>query len=242
MYLHAHYAELDIPVLHDFIQSNPLGILISAHPSSSDVHSPAPDIEITHLPWILDTSGLESNPLGKLRGHMARANPHAKALLAAFQLAQSDAVPVTVLFNGPVAHYVTPKFYVETKPATGKVAPTWNYSAVQVTGLLRPHGSSSSFLQTQLEELASMCEGRYTEGEPWRVSDAPERFVEVLKKAIVGVEIEITKVVGKSKMSQELGAGDRAGVVAGFEAAGSDVGRAMAQCVRVKDPDRKSAE
>ncbi len=84
-----------------------------------------------------------------------------------------------------------------------------------------------------------MCEGRYTEGEPWKVSDAPERFVEMLT---VVIEVEITKLVGKTKMSQELGAGDRAGVIAGFEATGSDVGRAMAQCVKDNDPNRKSAQ
>ncbi len=85
-----------------------------------------------------------------------------------------------------------------------------------------------------------MCEGRYTSGKPWSVSDAPERYVEVLKKAVIGVEVVITKLVGKAKMSQELVDGDREGVVAGFEAMGSDVGNAMAQCVREKDPNRKA--
>ncbi len=141
MYLRAVHAELDIPVLHSFIESNPLGILISTHPPSD---SPAPDVEITHIPWVLDAPS-SSDELGKLRGHMARANPHTKALLLAADT-RSGGVPVTILFNGPVDHYITPKFYTETKPSTGKVVPTWNYSAVQATGILRLHDSSSSFL------------------------------------------------------------------------------------------------
>ncbi|KAF8910316.1 putative FMN-binding domain-containing protein [Mucidula mucida] len=112
MYLHPRYAELDISVLHDFIQSNPLGILISAHPSS-DGHSSAPEIEITHIPWVLDRAEPESDQLGRLRGHLARANPHAKALLSASRCTQAG-VPVTVLFNGPIESYVTPQFYVRS--------------------------------------------------------------------------------------------------------------------------------
>lgn len=236
MYLRPIHTENDPAVLYDFIKSNPLGIIITALPSSD---SSPPSIQLSHIPWVLEL--LESSPgagMGKLRGHMARANPQTKTMLAASERAGTE-VPVTVLFNGPASHYVTPKFYVETKPSTGKVVPTWNYAAVQITGKATFHTwSSSDFLHSQVDDLSEMCEEMYSEGENWKVSDAPVKYTDMMKKAIVGVEVEITGLEGKFKMSQEDNAGDRAGLVAGFEATGTDVGRQMAQCIHARAPQK----
>jgi transcriptional regulator len=257
MYLRAAHAEVNIALLQEFIKQNSLGILTTA--IKSTIH---PFIQSSHIPFILDV--LESQntnanstedgyeTYGILRGHMAKQNPQAKVLMEALAAAQNERgddtvreLPeeVLVLFNGPYHHYVTPKFYVETKPTTGKVVPTWNYSAVQAYGKIKVYCDSkseetSSFLQRQVEALSRQAEtsimGYTGEDRPkaWQVSDAPSSYVDLLKKNIIGIEIQIHRLEGKFKMSQEMGKGDREGVIQGFNNLDSDVGRNMAKTVR----------
>ncbi|KAK7707403.1 hypothetical protein SLS57_009273 [Botryosphaeria dothidea] len=231
-----------LPTLRAFIRSNPLGILTTA------IDSPAhPFLQSSHIPFLLDVlDDASETELGTLRGHMARANPQAKALMEHLKASQTQDGPqvlardVMVLFNGPAHHYVTPRFYVETKPATGKVVPTWNYSAVQVYGRLTvyfdgKHPSTSDFLQKQVGELSQYAETQIMEYEKaWKVEDAPTAYVDALKKAIIGIEIEITDMGGKWKMSQEMGVGDRQGVVDGFDALGTEEGKKIAETVKEK--------
>jgi len=242
MYLRAVHAEFDIPTLRNFIRDNPLGILITALESST-----FPTIQCTHLPWILDVTDEQSKTeLGKLRGHIAKPNPHSKAIVEAVQAHTpsngSLEQEVSVLFNGPVDSYVTPKFYVETKPDTGKVVPTWNYSAIQVYGKATfffdtRNEDTGFFLRKQISDLTKQSEEtlmNYTKGEnlsAWEVSDAPPSFIELLKKNIMGIEIDIDRLEGKFKMNQEMGKGDREGVVQGFKAFETEDGLKMARTV-----------
>jgi len=148
-----------------------------------------------------------------------------------------------ILFTSPAQHYVTPKFYVETKPSTGKVVPTWNYAAAQVYGRAKIFFDSKSdetiaFLGKQINDLSNYAETEVmgfdgTEGKkgPWKVSDAPDSYVELLRKAIIGIEITINRLEGKFKMSQELAKGDREGVIKGFNELGSEVGVDIAHLV-----------
>jgi transcriptional regulator len=238
MYLRPVHTSLDTPALHAFIHSNPLGVLTTA------IKSPDfPTIQSSHIPWVLSPpSSTNPSSLAKLRGHIARANPQAKALIAAAN--SQGALPtgtvlddeVMVLFTSPTNHYITPNFYVETKPATGKVVPTWNYAAVQCYGKITVHSSTSGagFLKEQLRDLSALCEqGQmgYGDEEAWKVEEAPESYVGLLSKAIVGVEIEVERIAGKWKMSQELGEGDREGVIRGFEALGTERGADIARVV-----------
>lgn len=177
---------------------------------------------------------------------MARANPQTKALIEAATTAGTSKLEqeVMVLFNGPVHHYVTPKFYVETKPSTGKVVPTWDYSAVQIYGLATLHfdtsvASTGSYLTTQINDLSRQSEeeifgftGENGRAKAWTVDEAPESYVNVMKKAIIGIEIEITRMEGKFKMSQELAEGDRKGVIEGFRKLDTDLGREIAATVK----------
>ena len=242
MYLRAVHAEFDIVSLRKFIRDNPLGILITALPSPN-----FPTIQCSHIPWVLDVSHEDSTTeLGKLRGHMAKANPHSKAIVETVQkLTRTNGSleqEVSVLFNGPVHSYVTPKFYIETKPDTGKVVPTWNYSAVQVYGkatiFYDSHNEeTSSYLQKQISDLTNQSEEtimHHTGGEnrsAWEVSDAPVSYVELLKKSIIGIEIDIKRLEGKFKMSQESTKRDRQGVVNGFESLMTENGFKMARTV-----------
>ncbi|KAI1618528.1 transcriptional regulator [Exophiala viscosa] len=242
MYLRAAHAELHIPSLRSFIRQNPLGLLITALPSSN-----FPTIQCTHLPWLLDINDESSETeLGILRGHMAKPNPHCKAMTEAVQgscpITGGLTQEVSVIFNGPAHHYVTPKFYTETKPSTGKVVPTWNYSAVQAYGMATilydsNNPETGEFLQRQISDLSYHAETNimgYTGGDklkPWSVTDAPERYVDLLKKNIIGISIEVTRLEGKYKMSQELGKGDREGVIKGFQALHTDEGNVIATTV-----------
>lgn len=243
MYLRAVHADATIRELRQLIHDNPLGILTTAIPSAS-----FPLLQSTHIPFIHDIQDPSSETeLGVLRGHLARANPHSKAMMES--LARRPGVhvleqEVMVLFQHPVNHYVTPKFYTETKPATGKVVPTWNYAAAQIYGRARIYCDAKSaatdeFLAKQIGDLSRFAERDimgYTGAEagrpgPWEVGDAPGSYIELLRKSIIGIEITVDRLEGKFKMSQELKDGDREGVVKGFEALGSFTGGSMAEIV-----------
>lgn len=253
MHLRAIHAETQLPALQSFIHQNPLGILTTAlKPSSPDDHF----IQSSHIPFVLDANNDPANP-GVLRGHLARANPQAKTLIDSAARNELGSQEVLVLFNGPVHHYVTPKFYTETKPASGKVVPTWNYSAVQAYGkIVKVYADSkaeesSAFLQRQTEDLTRLTEatmgyvaGGEGEKRAWEVNDAPTNYLEIMKKNILGIEIRLESLGGKFKMSQEMGLGDRKGVIAGFEGLGTDSGDAMAKTVKergdLKDQQKSS--
>lgn len=245
MYLRAVHAEHSIPLLRQFIQENPLGILTTAIPSP--VHHL---IQSSHIPFVLDVSDPTSDTeLPILRGHIARQNPQAKAIIE-HATANPSPFPtptstshnlqqeIAILFNGPAHHYISPKFYAATKPATGKVVPTWNYAAAQAYGEATVYFDSqsaetSAFLSRQIDDLSAMAETQIMGYEkPWRVADAPERYVELLRKNIIGIEVRVTSLGGKFKVSQEMGEGDRRGVAEGLEALGSAQGGYVAGLVR----------
>jgi transcriptional regulator len=248
MYLRGVHADATIATLRKLIRDNPLGILTTA------IRSPiTPFILSSHIPFVLDVEDEDSETgLGVLRGHLARANPQSKVMTDAAQ-SRSTSSPaeanvleeeVLVLFNSTAQHYVTPKFYVETKPATGKVVPTWNYAAAQVYGRAKIYWDHKSdetiaFLSKQIKDLSDYAEEHVMDHVgiddrpcPWKVSDAPESYVELLQKAIIGIEIKIDRLEGKFKMSQELPVGDRQGVIQGFSGLGTEVGCQMASLVK----------
>lgn len=241
MHLAPYHRELDQGALEEFIRKNPLGLI-----TTSIAHPGIETLQVSHVPWVL-TPGEGGKP-GKLRGHMARANPQVKAMLEAGGR-ENQALPdnVLVLFNAPVHSYVTPKYYVATKPTTGKVVPTWDYAAVQVYGKLRCYGANNAeatdFLTTLLEDLSEQSERDAGNEKPWKVSDAPTSYVDTLKKAIVGIEIDIDHLEGRFKLSQEMKGGDHQGVIDGFRAIGTAQGDEMARMVeeRGKIRDAKAA-
>ncbi|KXJ88185.1 transcriptional regulator PAI 2-type [Microdochium bolleyi] len=243
MYITAAHGESSIPALRQLIRDNALGILTTGVPS--DTHA---FLQSSHIPFVLDVADESSDSeLGTLRGHMARQNPQSKAIIDALQ-AKAAAAPaaqpadgpappgvleqeVLVLFTAAPHHYITPKWYTATKPATGKVVPTWNYAAAQVYGRLKVYYDSKSpesvaFLDRALRSLTDQCEGSVmgysTDGKDsskeksWEVDDAPEPYVRLKQKNIIGIEIEITRLEGKFKMSQESVAGDVKGVAEGL--------------------------
>ncbi|PYI14946.1 negative transcriptional regulator [Aspergillus violaceofuscus CBS 115571] len=245
MFIPSVHAETDTEALLQFIHDNPLGLLITGIPSS--VHD---FLQCTHVPFVLDPP-TQTEP-ARLRAHIAKQNPQVKALLETAPQNDNNPTPeilthaqeVLVVFTGSHHHYVTPKFYTQTKPDTGKVVPTWNYAAVQVYGKLSVYydsrcAKSGQFLAKQMRDLSARCErgimgftGEQGRQGPWTVEDAPERYIELMQRNIVGVEIEVCKVEGKVKMSQEMRKGDREGVVRGFAGLGGETGTVIAELVR----------
>ncbi|GAP89345.2 putative transcriptional regulator [Rosellinia necatrix] len=253
MHFPAHHVEKAIPVLRKLVRDNPLGVLTTAIRSES-----APFILSSHVPFLLDVKD-ENSPdeLGVLRAHIARQNPQAKALIAAAQ-AGTRSEPnlleeeVLVLFTSPIHHYVTPKYYTETKPTTGKVVPTWNYMAAQAYGRIKVHWDHKSeesveFLSKQISDLSEFAEssimgftGKGDDPKSWKVTDAPDRYIELLQKAIIGIEIKLDRLEGKFKMSQEMSLGDRQGVAKGFANLGTETASAISQIVQERSDLKES--
>jgi transcriptional regulator len=137
--------------------------------------------------------------------HIARANPHWRSV-------PDDAdVPALVVVTDAEA-YVSPAWYA-SKAEHGRVVPTWNYSAVQLSGRVRRHEDPA-----WLREAVTMLTGQQESGraEPWAVSDAPATYVDKQLRAIVGLELALERVEGKAKLSQNRSDEDRVGVVRGL--------------------------
>jgi transcriptional regulator len=140
-------------------------------------------------------------------------------------------IEALTVFQGPQA-YISPAWY-QTKKETGKVVPTFNYIVVHAYGSLRII-EDEAWLRSLVERLTTRHEsGR---AEPWKVSDAPEDFIKTQLRAIVGIEMPVTRLVGKWKVSQNRPAVDREGVVQGLGAMKDANASAMSRLV--KDVDR----
>jgi transcriptional regulator len=152
------------------------------------------------LPMLFDP---DDGDHGMLRGHLARPNPQWRDA--------GDDVEALAIFGGPDA-YVSPALY-EEKRLTGKVVPTWNYVTVLAHGTLvaRPE---PDWLLAHVRRLVERHEAGRTE--PWSIDDAPDGYAETMVRAIVGLELRITRLEAKRKLSQNRSAADIEGVIAGL--------------------------
>ena len=128
-----------------------------------------------------------------------------------------------MIFQGPNG-YITPSWY-PTKKDTGKVVPTWNYAVVHVYGTLQIK-DDADWVRTHVSALTNEHEAGFKR--PWKVTDAPASFTDQLIKHLVGFEIEISRLIGKTKASQNQPAINRSGVVSGLSSLGSHNGIELA--------------
>lgn len=151
----------------------------------------------------------------RILAHAAKANPQFAAA--------ADGRPVLIVVNGPNS-YVSPNWYV-TKAKAGRAVPTWNYVSVQLRGTLRlVH--DRQWLRRTVDALADHHErGR---PQPWSSAEAPDEFVDGLLLGIVGLEITVTSVEGKAKLSQNRVVADRIGVIEGLRGDQSQGAQALA--------------
>ncbi len=151
-----------------------------AHAFATLVSSGAAGLHVSHVPILVDVAGDKV----LLRGHVARANPQWEAL--------EGAEHVTAIFHGPHA-YVSPTWYV-THPSV----PTWNYAAVHATGTARLVD------EAELHEIVNELSAKYEAGNkpPWKLSEQPASYVSSMLGMIVGFEVEVDRIEGKFKLSQ----------------------------------------
>ena len=195
MYLPAAFALTDPQELHRILREHPLGTLVTHGPQGLDAD---------HIPFEFDP---DTGPLGTLRAHVARANPVWQQVAAGS--------PVLVVFRGEQA-YVSPNWYPSKHEAHRQV-PTWNYEVVHAHGTFTAH-DDERYLRGVVARLTRHHE--VTAPKPWKMSDAPADYLAQMMGQIVGIEIAVTSLVGKSKMSQNKEARDRQGVAEAYEARG----------------------
>lgn len=196
-----------------FVVDDPLALLTElARDRAATLVSLGDDGYVTTmLPLIVVPNSGEH---GVLQGHVARANPHWRALEG-----QGRAIAI---FHGPDA-YISPAWYPE-KQLTGKVVPTWNYSVVVVHGSITVHHEHEWKL-ANVRALVERHEGQ--RAEPWAVDDAPADYVDVQAKAVVGLEMAIERIDAKQKLTQNRSLEDYEGTFAALSK-GSPRDRAVA--------------
>lgn len=203
---------------HHFKESRPeiLGAFMREHPFATLVSLGADGLIGSHLPMLWDPVPA---PFGTLSGHIARPNPQGEGA--------RDGVEALAIFLGPQA-YISPNWY-PSKREHGKVVPTWNYIAVHAYGPLTIV-DDTEWLRLLVTRLTDLHEN--LSAVPWKVTDAPAAFVDQMLKGIVGIEIPVTRLEGKWKLSQNRPAADQASTVSGLDARGDTASRAIAEAMR----------
>lgn len=206
MYLPAHFKEEDPATLH---------ALMAAHPLAALVTLGAEGLVANHLPLLHEGN--------YLRGHLARANSQWQNF--------SEDMEALAIFQGPQA-YISPNWY-PTKQETGRAVPTWNYAVVHVRGKLRVY-SEPEPLRDFLDRLTATHEAG--EPAPWKPADAPKDYIDGMLRAIVGIEISISGMEGKWKVSQNQPETNRIAAADALRNQKTEAGSRMADLILRKRP------
>lgn len=209
MYVPAHFAAGDLSEIAAFVEQAGAADLVTFDGTG---------LAASLLPVIWDRAG---GGHGRLLGHLALANPQCST-------AQPD-VPALAIVRGPQA-YISPSWYLSTREH-GRTVPTWNYTSVHFTGPVTFH-RDAGWLRDIVTRLTEQYEGH--RDRPWRIEDAPAAYIEGQLRGIVGVEMVITQVEAKDKLSQNRGAVDRAGVINGLRATPDQGAQAVAELMEAR--------
>jgi transcriptional regulator len=199
MYVPRHFEVTDTAWCHALMRAQSFAVMITA----DDAGTPF----ATHLPILVDTT---RGPLGTLRGHVARANPHWRYLAAGRRS--------LVVFSGAHA-YVSPSWY-----ASHPSVPTWNYVAVHASGV-GVLVEDAERVKTLLTDLVHAYEGT---GGAWSFESLPDDYVAGMQRGIVAFEIPIDRLEGKAKLSQNRDAVDQARTREALAGADDPLARAVA--------------
>jgi transcriptional regulator len=217
------------PGHHKFEVDDPgalLAELCAVVPATLVTHGPE-GFRASILPMLFDP---DDGPSGMLRGHLARGNPQWREIQAALAAGTRGAGEALAIFDGPDA-YVSPAWY-EEKRLTGKVVPTWNYITVQAHGTLTLQ-HDPAWLVPHVARLVARHEGG--RANPWSLGDAPEGYIDTQARAIVGLELRITRLEAKAKLSQNRSDADIGGAIEGLDG-GTPGERQVASAMRRIDP------
>lgn len=203
MYIPAHFAITDLQALYTIIREHPLGALVTQGPEGLDAN---------HIPFELEA---EHGSSGLLTAHLARANPLWRQC--------PEGADVLVIFRGHEG-YISPNWY-PSKHETHRQVPTWNYEVVHVHGRLTVM-DEEKFVRRVVGRLTREHEA--TEPRPWKMADSPRDYIDSMLKAVVGIQIEIGRLEGKAKLSQNREARDRLNAADTLLVKGAEgLGRAM---------------
>ena len=203
MYIPAHFLIQNPQDIHTIIQEHPLGALVTLGPQGLDAN---------HIPFEFDPS---HGAHGLLTAHVARANP-------VWQQCQ-DGADVLVIFRGNES-YISPNWY-PSKHETHRQVPTWNYEVVHVHGRLTVM-DEEKFVRGVVARLTREHEA--SEPRPWKMGDSPPEYIAQMLKAVVGIQVEIQRIEGKAKLSQNREARDRLNAADTLLAKGAEaLGKAM---------------
>ena len=208
MYIPPHFAETRPEVIHRIIREHPLGMI---------VHHGSDGFDADHIPFELDPG---AGALGLLSAHVARANP-------LWQRCPTG-TPVMVIFRGAQA-YISPNWY-PSKHETHRQVPTWNYEVVHAHGTLSIH-DDERYVRALVARLTR--EHDAAEPRPWKMGEAPADYLQMMLGNIVGIEVTITSLVGKSKLSQNRELRDRRNAAETLATRGRDD---LAQAMRATLP------
>ncbi len=209
IYAKPDWRETRLPVLCDAMTSIRLAALVSAAPDG---------LKITHLPLCVRQG---DGGTVKLAGHFARANDHWKLL-------QQPGVATAAIFQGPHT-YISPSSYA-TKQETGKVVPTWAYIVVHAHGTARVMDDREWMLEL-VNELTDQHEA--TREQAWKVSDAPDDYIGVMLRGIVGVELTVERLEGVWKLNQHRPMQDRNSTAAGLTGSDNEQDRAVGAAMQL---------
>ena len=198
MYLPPHFAVTEPAALHQLMRAHPLGALITHGEGGLDAN---------HLPFEFASGEGEH---GVLRAHVARNNPLWQEV--------KEGQEVLVIFRAAEG-YISPNWY-PSKQAHHQQVPTWNYAVVHAHGRIRVR-DDARFVRRLLATLTRTQEA--AEPAPWKMADAPRDYLEAMVAAVVGIEIEIDRLVGKFKLSQNKEEADRQGAIQGARGRGGEV-------------------
>ncbi len=209
MYNPPAFAEHDRGQIVAFLHRAALGHLITASTPGDDGTGDevgdglnnGPSIQATALPFVVDQD------LTRVRAHFAKANRHWRSINGSTGL---------LIVPGDDT-YVSPRWY-PSKAEHGRVVPTWNYELVHIHGTIEIH-HDPAWKRTMVEDLTDQHEARISEADQrpaWMVSDAPSGFIDDQLKAIVGIEVTITNLEAKRKLSQNRAEADQYGVIDGL--------------------------
>ena len=197
MYIPAHFAIAQPEELNRIIQAYPLGILVTQAEGGFDAN---------HIPFEFDPGRGE---FGTLTAHVARANPVWRQCAGG-----ADAM---VVFRGAEG-YISPNWY-PSKHETHRLVPTWNYEVVHAHGRLTVL-DDEKFVRGVVARLTRRHEA--DEPKPWKMGDSAPEFIDTMLQSIVGIEIAVTKLEGKAKLSQNREPRDKQGAIDALSARGRD--------------------
>jgi transcriptional regulator len=210
MYVAPHFEESRTEVLHDLITRHPFGILV-AHGKSG--------LDANHLPFDLNA---REGALGVLHCHVARKNPVWQ------DIANGDEV-LTVFQAGDA--YISPQWF-PSKHEFHRQVPTWNYIVVHAYGRVTIR-DDERYVRGMVARLTRTHEA--SQPVPWKMTDGPKDYIDMMLSAIVGIEIEVTRLVGKTKVSQNREVRDLLGAGHALNAKGERViGDAMLASAEAK--------